>query len=67
MPDFFGLELALINRVEGLVPRTLQKGARYQIGEMVLLRRGKKPDGPEFQARTWLGTYKIGSVQHPIY
>ncbi len=47
----FELALALINRAERLVPRTSQKEMRYQIGEMVLLRRGEQPEGPKFPAR----------------
>ena len=47
----FELALALINRAERLIPRTLQTEAHDQIGDRVLLRRGKKPEGPKFEAR----------------
>ena len=63
----FELALALINRAERLLPRTLQKEAQYQIGDRVLLRRGKRPDGSKFEARTWLGPFNVISVEHPHY
>ncbi len=63
----FGLPMALINRAERLVPRTLENEARYQIGDMVLLRNGKRPEGSKFEARMWLGPFKVISVEHPRY
>ena len=58
----FELALALINRAERFVPRTFQKEAHYQIGDIVLLRRGKQPEGSKFEARMWLGPLKVISV-----
>ena len=63
----FELSLALTNRAELLVPRTFPKEARYQIGSRVLLRSGKQSEGPIFEARMWLGPYKVISVEHPRY
>ena len=57
--------MALINGAERLVPRTVHGDTRYQIGDVVLLRRGRLPEGSKFQARMWLGTYKIISAHHP--
>ncbi len=63
----FKLALALINRAERLVPRTLQNEAHYRIGDMVLLRCAKHPEGSKFEARMWLGRFKVTSVEHPRY
>ena len=63
----FELALSLINRAERLVPRTLQKEVHYQIGDRVLLRRGKQPVGSKFEARMWLALFKVLSVEHPRY
>ena len=63
----FELALALTKRTERLVPRTFQKEARYQIGDRVLLRRGKEPEGSKFEARMWLGPFNVISVEQPRY
>ncbi len=63
----FELAMALINRAERLVPRTLQKEAGYQIGDMLLCRSGKQPEGSKFDARVWLGPFKVISVERPGY
>ncbi len=63
----FELKMALINRAERLVPRILQNKAHYQIGDMVLLRRGRQAEGSKFEARMWLGPFKVISVAHPRY
>ena len=63
----FELALALINRAERLVPRPLQEEAHYQIGDRVLLRRGKQPEGSRFEARMWLGPFKLISDEHSLY
>ncbi len=36
-------------------PRTVHGDTHYQLGDMVLLRRGRLPEGSKFQARMWLG------------
>ncbi len=63
----FELAMASINLVERIVPCTLQNEVRYQIGDMVLLRHGKQPEGSNFEARTWLGPFKVISVEHARY
>ncbi len=63
----FELAMALINRAERLVPRTDHTDTRYEIDDMVLLRRGRLPVGSKFQARMWLGPYKVISAYHPRY
>ena len=62
----FELALALTNRAERLVPRTLQKEMHYQIVDRVLLRRGRQPEGSRFEARMWLGPFKVISVEHHV-
>ena len=61
------LAMALINRAERLVPRTVHRDRRYEIGDMVFLRRGSLPVGSKFQACMWLGPYKLISAHHPRY
>ncbi len=51
----FELAMALINCAERLVPHTIHGDTRYQIDDMVLLRRGRLPEGSKFQARICLG------------
>ncbi len=63
----FELALALINLAERLVPRSLQKEAHCQVGDKVLLRCGKKPEGSKFETRMWMGPFKVISVEHPRY
>ncbi len=41
----FELPLVLINRAVRLVPRSLRKEPHYQVGDRVLLRHDKKPEG----------------------
>ncbi len=55
------------NRAECLLPPTLQKGARRQIEPIVLLKRGKKPKGPKFQACMWLDLFKTAYMQRIWY
>ncbi len=64
---FFELAMALINSAERLVPHTVHGDTRYQIGAMVLLRRGRLPEGSKFQARMWQGPYQVISAHHPCY
>ncbi len=63
----FELALELINRAERLLPCTLQKEAHYQIGDRLLLRRGKQQEGSKFEKRMWLGPFKVISVEQPRY
>ncbi len=64
----FELAMGLISRAERLVPRILQKEAHYQIGDMVLLRCGRQPEGSKSEARMWLGPFKVISVEtHVTY
>ncbi len=63
----FELALALINLAERLVPRSLQKEAHNQIGYRVQLRRGKQPEGSKFEARMWVGSFRVISVAHLHY
>ena len=63
----FELAMALIYGAERMVPRIFHGDTRYQIGDMVLLRRGRLPEGSKFQARMWLGPYKVISAHHPRY
>ena len=60
----FDLALALIYRAERSVPCSFQKAAGYQIGDMVLRRHGKQPDGPVFQTRMCLDPFRAVSVRH---
>ena len=32
-----------------------------------MLRKGNQPKGSKFEARMWLGPYKVRTVQHPRY
>ncbi len=50
-----------------MVPRGIQKEAHCRIGDMVLLRRGKQPEGSKFEARMCLGHFKVISVEQPSY
>ena len=59
--------MALINRAERLMLRTVHGDTCYQIGDMVLLRRGRLPEGSKFQARMWLGPCKVISAHHPRF
>ena len=59
------LTLALINSAERLATRSFQKEAHYQIGDRVLLRCGKQPEGSKYEARMWLTPFKVTSVGHP--
>ncbi len=61
----FELAMALINRAERLVPRTMHREERHRIGDLVLLRRGNQPEGSKFQALMWLGPFKVISTYHP--
>ncbi len=61
------LAMTLINLVARLVPRAIGKEARYKIGDMVVFRCGKQPEGSEFEARIWLDHFKVISVEHPSY
>ena len=63
----FELAMALINRAERLVPRTVHGDTRFQIGDMVFLRRGRLPEGSKFQARVRLRPYKVISAHHHRY
>ncbi len=57
----FELAVELINCAKRLVPRTVHRETRYEIGDMVL------PVGSKFQARMWLGSYKVICAYHPRY
>ena len=59
--------MGLINRAQRLVPRTLQKEARFHIGDILLLRRGKQPEGSKFEARMWLEPFQLISVERTRY
>ncbi len=63
----FELALALINRAECLARHTLQEEASHQNGDMVLLRRGKQPEGSNFVARMCQDPFKVISVEHSRY
>ena len=63
----FELAMALLNFAEPLVPRSVHGDIRYQIGDMVLLRRGRLSEGSKFQAHMWLGPYKVTSAHQPVY
>ena len=38
-----------------------------KVGDRVLLRRDKQPEGSKFEARTLLGPFNVISVEHPRY
>ena len=61
------LALALIMRAERLIPRIESQEAIFEIGDLVLLRRGNQPRGSKFEARMWLGPFEVVSVHHPRY
>ncbi len=63
----FELAMPLINRAESYVARILQNKAYYQIGDVVLLRRGRLPERYKFEARMCLCPFKVISVEHPCY
>ena len=63
----FELAIALAARAERVVPRMVTEEQKFKTGDWVLLRRGNQPKGSKFEARMWLGPYKVRTVQHPHY
>ena len=61
------LGIALAARAERLVPQMVTEEQKFKIGDWVLSRRGNQPEGSKFEARMWLGPYKVRAVQHPRY
>ncbi len=63
----FELAMAYINRAKRYVSRILQNEMHYEIGDMVLLRRGRQPKGSKFEAKMWVCPFEVMSVKHPRY
>ena len=59
----FELAIALSEHAERAVRRMVKGEQKLKTGDWVLLRKRKQPKGFKFEARMWLGPYKVRTVQ----